>query len=374
MRRAWALLLALLPSHSAPIAIAALLAVSLPAANETVNQHTRISALLSDTIPDPSLTPPCSVSGGSIALPLLNANHSLSLPENLTACIHFHIPDTSIELTFTAFGRPLIFRTVLETLELATDEITTNVILHPVESITDGFFRQRHDGLEIRVYEFVDKQITWSLLNQVFLGIEYFALQLGRLREMRFEIDVEDKGRVGYGSLWDAGLEGNDVAKRAVNGTSQHLPMTSISKPALTNPNPSLLSPIPNESNLIFSYHFFGPTLPESAISTCFRSARQSIRTNVQLHPHDDLPDGLFQYRADDSDLSIGVKAYADNQISWLLLEHILRTISDDLIGVHHLWACEFEFEMYPFEEPYGHGSLDYDPDAPVSPQNPNTS
>ena len=328
----------------------------------------------SDTIPDPLLTPPCSVSGDSIALPLLNVNHSLSLPETLTACIHFHIPDTSIELNFTAFGRPLIYRTVLETLELATDEITTNVILHPVESIMDGFFRQRHEGLEIRIYEYVGKQVTWFLLNQVFWGIEYFALQVRRLREMRFEIEVEDKGRVGHGSLWDTDLEDKDDAKRAVNRTSQHLPMTSISKPALTNPNPSLLSPIPNESNLIVSYHFFGPTLPEPAISTCLRSARQSIRTNVQHHPHDDLPDGFFQYRADDSDLSIGVKAYADNQISWLLLEHILRVISDDLIGEHHLWACEFEFEIYPFEEPYGHGALDHDPDAPSSPPNPTTS
>ncbi|KAL9065425.1 MAG: hypothetical protein Q9161_008236 [Pseudevernia consocians] len=361
MRKAWALVL---QSHSAPIAIAALLAVSFPAATETVNQHISISASPSDPIPNPSSMPYSSVPVNSIALPLLNADYSVSLPENLTASIHCHFPDTTIDTTFTFLGRPLRFRAVSEILELAIDKISTNLGLNPTESITDGFFLQRHDGLEINVYEYVDKQVTWSLLNQILLGIQYFASQLRRSCGLRFEIVVENKGRVGYGSLWGSGLEGNDVFKRAANETSQQLPIPRISKismPALINANYSVLSPKLNESSIVFSYHFFGPTLPESAISMCLRLARQSIHSNVRLHPHDDLPDGFFQYRADDSDVSIGIKAYADREISWLLLDQILRDISGDLIGEHHLWACEFEFEIYPFEEPHGHGSLRYD-------------
>ena len=35
--------------------------------------------------------------------------------------------------------------------------------------------------------------------------------------------------------------------------------------------------------------------------------------------------------------------------------------MSEDLIGEHHLWACEFEFELYPLEDPLGHGSLEFD-------------
>ena len=360
MRKAWALVL---QSHGAPIAIAALLAVSLPAANKTVNPHLSIPASPSDPMPNPS-SMQYSVPVDSMALPLLDADYSVPLPENLTASIHFHIPDTTIDLTFTFLGRPLRFRRVIETLELAIDKISTNVALHPTQSITDGFFLQRHDGLEIKVYEYVDKQVLWSLLNQLLLGIQYFASRLRRSCGLRFEIVVEDKGRVGYGSLWGSGLQGNDVSKRAANESSPQLHMTSISKPALINANHSVPSPILNESSIVFSYHFFGPALPQSAISLCFRLARQSIRSKVQLHPHDDLPDGVFQYRADGSHVSIGIKAYADKEISWLLLDLILRDMSGDLIGGHHLWACEFEFEIYPFEEPHGHGSLQYGPGA----------
>lgn len=38
--------------------------------------------------------------------------------------------------------------------------------------------------------------------------------------------------------------------------------------------------------------------------------------------------------------------------------------MSGDLIGEDHLSACDFEFEIYPFEGPYGYGSLQYDPAA----------
>ncbi|KAF6231899.1 hypothetical protein HO173_009736 [Letharia columbiana] len=361
MRRVWALVSILPQCLSAPTARPVLLAVSLPAANRTVNQHIVISVLSSDPASNPSPTL-SSLPSNSIALELSNANYSLSLPENSTVSLHFHVPDTLINLTFTFPGRPLSFITMVEAVKLAIDEIATNVGLRPTESITHGFFRQRRDKLEINIHQYGAKQVTWSLLEQLLLGIQYFMSQLGTLCEMRFQIDVQSKGRVGHGSLWYTGLQSNDVVKRAVNETSEQLPMLSISKPALTNWNGSMLSHIPDERSIVFSYHFFGPTIPESTISMCLRLARQSIRTNVQLHPHDGLPDGLFQYRACGGDVSIGIKAYADNAISWLLLDQILHDISRDLIGAHHLLACEFEFEIYPFERPHGHGSLQYDP------------
>lgn len=360
MGGAWALVSILLQSLSAPIATAALLAVSLPAANETVNQHTSIFALPSDQVPNPSLAP-SSIPSNNIALQLLDADDTPSLSENLTASDHFHIPDTTIDLTFTYFGRPLALRTVFETVGLAVDKISTNVRLHPTESITNGFFHQGHEGLAIRVHQYVGDEITWFLLNWLLSGIQYYISQSGNSCEMRFEIDVVEKGRVGYGSLWDTGVESHDVAKRDPNNTSQQLRTSSVSKPMSTKSNHSLLLLIPKESSITFSYHFFGQTIPESELSTCFTLARQSIRAKVQLYPHIGIPNGLFQYRADDSVVYIGIKAYADKIITWLLLDDILQVISSDLIGENHLWACEFEFEIYPYEEPHGHGSLLYD-------------
>ena len=344
--------------------MAALLAVSLPATNKTVNQHTSLPALPSDPIPGPSLMP-SSVSSITVVLQSPNANYSLSLPENLTPSLHFHIPDTPIDLNFIKLGKPLALRTVSETVELAIDKISTHVRLRPTESITSGFFQQSHEGLAIIVHQYVGKQITWFLLNWLLLGIQYYTSQSRRSsRELWFEIDVAEKGNVGYGSLWHTGLEGKDVAKRDVKRTSQLLRVLSISKPAMSNSNHSLLLPIPNESKIVFSYHFYGPTIPESEITTCFTLARQSIRTTVQVHPHNGIPDGLFQYRADDSPVSIRIKAYDDREITWLLLDDILHIMSGDVIGERNLWACEFEFEIYPVEEVYGHGSLLYDLEA----------
>lgn len=360
MRKAWALRSILLPPLSAPIAIAAMLAVSLPAANETVNQYTT-SASPSDPIPNLSSTPYSVPGGNSIALHLLNANHSLPFPGNFTANIHFHIPDTLIDLVFTLLGRPLSFTTVSETVELAIDDIATNVNLHPAESITNGVFRQVHDGVTIRIRQYTGKEITWSLLNELLLGMIYFTSELRRSCELRFEIEFSAQGRVGHGSIGSADLESKEVAKGAVNGTSKKRPVTSIPKPPLTNSTHSLLSTTLYEISLIFSYHFYGPSIPEPALSSCFTLARQSIRTNVQLHPQDALPDGLFQYRADGSGVSIGIKAYADKEISWRLLDRILQDVGADLTG-GHLWACDFEFEFFPSEELFGHGSLEYSP------------
>lgn len=364
MRRLSAFFAVLSRSLSAPIATVAALAVSFPPANETVNQHTSFSALPSDPIPNLS-SPPCSVSSNLVALQLPNANYSLSPSENLTAGLHFHIPDTPIELKFTSLGHPLGFETVFETLELAIGQISIDVGLHPAESITNGFFRQRNDGVETKVCEYIDKQVTWSLLNQLLVGMRYFISQLRRSCELRFEIYIVDEGLVGHGSVWYTGLEGkDDVAKRAVSETSQQLPpiMSIVSKPAPTNSN-DYSSPLalPTEDDIIFSYHFFGPAIPESLLELCFRRARQSIHANVQHHPQDGIPNGFFQYRADGSSVSIEVKAYFGKRISWLLLYHILGDIGSSLIGGHHLLPCSFEFEIYPFEEAHGHGSLLYD-------------
>lgn len=366
MCRAWALSPVLLQILSAPIAITAFLAASLPAANnETVNQHNSISAVPSDPIPSPSSTP-YSVPGDSIALQSLNAYHSLSPQKNLTANIQFRIPGSLINLTFTSFGSLIRFKTAMETLELAINEISTIVNQHPSGSITDGYFKQRHEGLVLLIFQNDGKQVTWTLLNQLLLGIQYYAFQVKKLKEMQFEIDVEGQGRVGDGSLWSTDLllqEGIDVAKRDGAETSQPRGMASISRPVLVTLNHSvLLLPIPDESRITFSYHLYGPVLPESLIDACFDLARQSIRTHVQMHPLAELPGGFFRYRADGSDVSISIHAYADKEISWLLLDDILRQMHADLTDERLLSACEFEFEIAPSQEVYGYGSLEYDP------------
>ena len=358
MRQLSALVSTGLRPLSAPIAIAVWLAVSLAAAAEVIKQDVSVPASASDPIPSSSSTP-SSLSSNSLARGLPAANDSLVLTDNFTASIEFHIPDSPLDISVTSFGDPVTFRAVSETVRLAVNGISTNVAHHPTESITDGVFRQRHDGLEIRIHQYLGEEITWYLLNQLLLGIQYFSSQLGRPREIRFEIDVEETGRVGYGSMWQTGLKGIAVARRAVDEISQRLPIISVPKPAPTDPDDSSLSHIPNDSQIVFSFHFFGPSIPAAELSMCFENARQSIRRDVQRRPLEPIVDGCFEYRVDTSPLSISVAAYARKEISWRLLDRILRALRDDLIDGHHVWECEFEFEIDPFLEPYGHGTLE---------------
>ena len=365
MRRSSALVPVLAKGLGAPMAMTAWFAMSLAAATGIVNQHARLSTLPADPTPSPPSSS-SSLSGNPFALGLPNANHSLSLIENPTAprSRKFHIPDSPIDLTLTSFGSPLVYDTVYETIELALDEIANYVALFPTDSITGGLFRWRYDGLEIKVYEYVDREITWYLLNQLLLGIQYWASKLSESCEIRFEIDVQDEGRVGYGSLLEISPWGSDVAKRAANDTSQPLSITSVSDPALTNSTNSSLSPILNDPHLILSYHFFGPRIPGAEVSECFRLARRSIRAMVLRHPSDYIPDGWFDFRAPGSPVSVGVEAYAGNEISWLLLDWILHDVAADLISEGHLFECEFEFEVHPLEDPRGYGDLSYDPEV----------
>lgn len=347
---------------SAPIAIAAWLTVSFAAANEAVNQLASTLTLPSDPMPISQSTVP-SVSSNPFVLRLPDENGTLCFTENCTTNIHFHIPDSPIDLTFTAVGSTVSFRSVFDTVSLALDEIATNVAFHPAESIMGRSFRQTHDGLEIKIYQSVDAQITWYLLHQLLLGVQYFASHK-RSCELRFEIDVAGKGRVGQGSLWNIGPKASDVAKRAVNETSQHLAISSVLKPALPNSTHPLLSPILNETHITYTYHFFGPPLSELLVRTCFALAREYIRTEVELYPHNPIPYDTFQFRVGRSPISVSVEAYADKNIWWLLLDNILRDVSSDLLAERHQFESVFEFEIGPLQAPYGRGFLEYDPVA----------
>lgn len=359
MRGRSALVSMLIKSPGATIATAVWLMGSLASANLTVDQDASIRALSSGPKPSPST--PSSGFSNSNGLQLPSTNFSLSPLNNFTASIQWHIPDSPIDLIFTSFGEPLSLRALIVIVGLALDEISSILVLHPTESITNGLFRYIHQGLEIAIYQDEGKQLTWYLLDLLLLGIQSYASQHRRAGEMRFDIRVEDQGKVGYGSLWRTDPGGSDVGRRSVNMTSPQLSIVRIPRPVLTGQtNNSSASPIPNDSNIIFSYHFSGQPISGGVMSLCFQNARQRIRADVQDHPHDPIPYGVFDYSVDSSHLHISVEVYPGNQISWLLLDQILHDVGRKLVGEHHLLECKFEFELDPFLETYGQGYVGY--------------
>ena len=344
MRSLLALTFMLIQSFGAPVVTAARRAVSFAAAaSETVNQGASIPAS-PRSLPD--------------------TNNSLSIVGNFTPSVQFHIPDSPIDLDITFLGRPLILWDVVDIVELALDEIAANVDLRPTEPITYGLYQKHHNGLEIKIYQYAGRIINWYLLERLILGINYFTAQRVQPVEFRFEINVMGRGRVGYGSLWHIGnVDGTDVAKRAVvHEPPQQLSIARVSKPALTVSSRSSISPALNDSHIIFSYYLLGPPIPEAVITLCFTRARHSIRANLQRDPDQSIPDNSFEYSLAYIPVFVGVTAYPGKQISWLLLDRILREVSVDIIGEHHLRGCEFEFQIDPFPEPHGYGFLEYSP------------
>lgn len=289
-----------------------------------------------------------------------NTTITVSLPSIITADSHYHISDTPIDLRFTCFGRPITSGLVFKTVEAAIDKISTSLSLHPTESITHGFFRQRYNDLEINIREYSGKQITWSTLNQLLLGIQYFTRNYRNSRVLEFEIDISGMGRAGYGSLRYTDLHRLDLTERAVVDEAPQISNVNISSSIESNSSSHLVLPSFTEENIVFSFYFFGQPIPTSAMTTSYRLARQTISTNVRLHPNNDVPNESFKYQPDHTRVEMTVVADMDKQLTWLLLDNILEKLAARRWGPRLCRELMFEFEIYPFKESYGHGSVRY--------------
>jgi len=317
-----------------------------------------IVAPLPSTLPCPEMILPGikrrATNGENLAS--LKTNISMSFPSIITAGSHYHIPDTPIDLKFTSFHRPIASGLVFKTVEVAIEEISTNVNLHPTLSITGGVFQQVCDSLEINIYEYSGKQVTWSTLNQLLLGIQYFTQDFSNSREFDFEIDVSGNGRVGYGSLQYTNSHGLDLTERA----SLQLPNANISQSTERNSRTRLILPSFTDENIVFSFHFFGQNIPAAAVTTSYRRARQRISDNVRLHPNDDIANGSFKSQLDETRVEISVAAHMDKQLTWLLLDNVLERLAAKSPDQRFSREFVFDFETFPFLESYGHGSVRY--------------
>lgn len=299
------------------------------------------------------------LNGELLGLPTTNL--SSSVPSSLSAYSRYHISDTPIDLIFTFFGDPIPPGLVFREVERVIDEISANLSLHPTESMTHGSFEQHRDGLEINIFEYSGKQVTWFSLHQLLLGLEHFTSTYKNSRELEFEIDIAGKGRVGYGSLWYKAPPGLGLEERAIVETLQHYEVNS-SHSSQNDSRHHLLLPTLLDEHVILSFHFFGQAIPESAVTNLVRRARQAIITNVRLYPGEDVPDGLFVFQLDGTRVNLVVKATVGKELTWLLLNEVLAKLAAHRWREHFLQEFDFDYEIPPFEETYGSGSVRYLP------------
>lgn len=321
-------------------------------------------ATLPTSLPHPKTVLPgirTGASNGEI-LPSPNMTLTASLPGIITAASHYHIADTPLNLTFTTFGRSIASGLVFKTMEAAIDEISASRRVHPTKSITHGSFQHRYNDLEINVHEYANKQITWVTLDQLLLGLEYFTRNFINSRVLEFEIDLEGMGRVGYGSLRYTDVHSLALTERAVVNNLPQLPNIEISPSIHSNSSTDLPLPISKDDNdnIIFSFHLFGQTIPASAITSTYRLARHTISDNVRLHPNNDVPNGFFRHKPDDSRVELIVVADMDKQLTWMLLDNILEKLAAKRWGPGLYRELVFNFEIRPFHESYGAGSVRY--------------
>ena len=133
--------------------------------------------------------------------------------------------------------------------------------------------------------------------------------------------------------------------------------ITNTSQINISNP---LVLPSFKDENIVFSYHFMGRPLPGNLVSALCEITRQRILSNVRLRPNDDIQGGLFKYQPDSKPIEITVEADIDKALTWRILDQVLVGLSVDRWSQHFFLEFTFDFELPPFEESYGRGSVRY--------------
>lgn len=280
-------------------------------------------------------------------LGMWKSNASLVPSSNVGVGYHYHIFGSTIDLTITFSGASIATGLVFQLVEVAVDNISTNLTVRPSEAIIDGYFRQRHNGIQFDIYECYGKHLTWTILNQLLFGLQYFTHKPLSSRVLEFEIDISGV-RSGYGTL--------RYTHDLVPGSS----ILNSSQNITSNPSHPLLLANSNDEEVVFSFHSFGKQIPAMVLSNSFRILRMAISNNVRDHPNDEIEGGRFNHSPNLSPVEFSVEVYIGNQLTWLLLDCIVTRIAADRWSRHVSQEFDFEFELHPFEEPYGRGGVRY--------------
>ena len=124
--------------------------------------------------------------------------HPLSPP---TETRTWPIPNTTITLLFIYMGAPLPAREVDAAIRSACRRIAPAISLVPDSPIGDDGFENHVGTVQVTVTPYEGSSISWSQLGQILTGLLGFCAAPHK-QLLAFEIEAEDRGRIGAGTLW----------------------------------------------------------------------------------------------------------------------------------------------------------------------------
>ena len=128
----------------------------------------------------------------------IHPTHALSIPPYPYI---WHIPSTTLTLNFTYIGPALPAVDVTACLYAALDR--THAAAHhiPDRSIGDAGFENHIRTVQVEVTPYEGAEISWSQLGNVLVGLGNFCRNVYE-GLLVFDVQVEDGGKIGAGSLW----------------------------------------------------------------------------------------------------------------------------------------------------------------------------
>ena len=271
-------------------------------------------------------------------------NATLTLPgaKNVQGDEIFHIPKTSLSLSFYFFGPSIPDQNIKATLQGALAKIRPYLNgPDEMDPIEDDSFRwvlplSREAGIPVAVtvLTYPDHEITWRQLFNIIFGLYAFTTTFGTTLEaphyqvLGFRILDHFSRKLGVGTLSYFTSETGQLAKRVEtieNGILPHRPSAPNILSRMAAVSNSIVYPVA-DTNIILTFTFHGDTpIPLMEINGALSAAQQKISHAVMQTP-DIAISGKF---ADVSSglVSTNILAYSGKTITWKELDSVLRGI-----------------------------------------------
>ena len=278
--------------------------------------------------------------------------------------IVYPVANTDIVLTFTFLGKVIIPpREIQGALRHARQGIAASVEHEPHTSIPGGF-RDVFGDVTLNVLVYVGRLMEWTELDNVLSGLSQFCQDdRSHDRVLVFEIDIHDRGRVGFGTLLYAEPDPANLGRGRLTArdTTLQIPnSTVISQPDSTTQTVPTAYPVPG-TRITISFNTFGPLIPPIYVNAAFTSALRKIGNHVHYHPDDPIPNGRWEHRGYVTKVWIEIVAFDDGVITWQELSSVLKAILRFMTDARDVFCHDMMFFMERVGEvAKGHGNVLY--------------
>lgn len=279
----------------------------------------------------------------ALQLPVANITMDTTYPTT----IPFHVHGTPVTLVLTPLSAPVSSQQVLSMLSKARGKISNSVARRPNSRVARNWFEyttisDQGDGtVSVLVHAYIGHNLTWSVVDDVCAGlIAVFTKGTEKYRpSLRFEVDVEEVGRIGLGIVWYTPniISGRNVNPAKPSGTSGSDPQQAGQVRSSENSSAPGLDqsdihfPI-LDTNITLVFTKLGVTkIPIDTVNNFFHAVTKDIQSSIAANSNSAIPSPLWYFKLDSihggATLSISIYTRTNHTLKWLQLQKILSAL-----------------------------------------------